>query len=95
MTTETVLLCATDILLLFTSCMMWRSYNSGIGGALGSRSKRIKLAIAIVLFTTFIFLTNILLGNTCREAILEIFNNLVFAFLVAFLIFVYENKMII
>ena len=71
----------------------WCSYNSGTGGPLGSFKKRTILGICVVMSVLAMTFINVALGKIWKEAILETINNIGFAFIVAFFLFIFKNNL--
>lgn len=71
----------------------WCSYNSGTGGPLSSFKKRTILGICVVISVVAMTFINITLGKIWKEAILETINNIGFAFIVAFFLFIFKNNL--
>ena len=71
----------------------WCSYNSGMGGPLGSFKKRTILGICVVMSVLAMTFINVALGKIWKAAFLEIINNIGFAFIVAFFLFIFKNNL--
>ena len=71
----------------------WCSYNSGTGGPLSSFKKRTILGICVVMSVLTMTFINVALGKIWKEAILEMINNIGFAFIVAFFLFIFKNNL--
>lgn len=71
----------------------WCSYNSGTGGSLSSFKKRMILGICVVMSVLAMTFINVALGKIWKEAFLEIINNIGFAFIVAFFLFIFKNNL--
>ena len=78
---------------LIIAIWCWCSYNSGTGGSLGSLKKRMILGVCVCFSILTMLFINVALGNMWKEAVLETVNNIGFAFIVAFFLFIFKNNL--
>ena len=79
---------------LIIAIWCWCSYNSGTGGSLGSLKKRTILRICVGFSILTMLFVNVALGKMWKESALETINNIGFAFIVAFFLFILKNNLL-
>ena len=78
---------------LIIAIWCWCGYNSGTGGSLGSLKKITILGICVCFSILTMLFINVACGNMWKEAVLETVNNIGFAFIVAFFLFIFKNNL--